>query len=635
MPRYNLSLRKRLFLGSGALAALTVSACLFGMFSTGRIAGSFDNLLDRTIASADFATQAAWHTQIAAGLQGEFLLNRQMESMETLQAELEKAQQSMRNASSLLDTRERQAEVEAIEAQLASLARANQSLAKAYEHRGLTHELGMEGNLRGAVHALEEDLKSNSLDNLTVLMLMARRHEKDFLLRGERKYLDRVDQRLSEFEAATAEQGIDEETRERWNGLWKTYRDSLAALVDAQERVVVYSQQAKDYSAATIAAVNEFRDGLTADVAAARESVAEVRSATASSLVVLLGVSVMFALGMTIWTVRGVVASVRKVSDRAERIAVGDLSGAAIEVKTKDEIGALGTAINTMRDSLADLVRGISDTASEVANMSESIASASQETSHTIREQEAQSNQVAAAVAEMTSSIEEVANNSDEVARGSIEAGEKATEGAEVVGQTVCEMREIADQVKTLSQLVDSLGDKSQQIGQIVEVINDIADQTNLLALNAAIEAARAGEHGRGFAVVADEVRKLADRTTKATAEVSESIASIQRETTQAVEEMNSSTERVTNGVGLAERAGQSLAAITSGSADVSRKIESIAAAARQQSSAAEEISRSVDAIRSATEESAIGAAQSAEAATRLSTKADELRKAVERFTLD
>lgn len=485
------------------------------------------------------------------------------------------------------------------------------------------------------MHALEEDLKSNSLDNLTVLMLMARRHEKDFLLRGERKYLDRVDQRLSEFDAATAEQGIDEETRERWNGLWKTYRDSLAALVDAQERVVEYTQQANEISAATIAALNQFRDALVADVGVARQSVSEVRSATQASLTVLLGASVLLALGLTVWTVRGVVASVRKVSDRAERIAIGDLSGAAIEVKTRDEIGALGNAVNSMRDALADLVRGISDTAAEVANMSESIASASQETSHTIREQEAQSNQVAAAVAEMTSSIEEVANNSDEVARGSIEAGEKASEGAEVVGRTVSEMREIADQVKTLSMLVDSLGDKSQQIGQIVEVINDIADQTNLLALNAAIEAARAGEHGRGFAVVADEVRKLADRTTKATAEVSESIASIQSETAQAVQEMNSSTERVTNGVGLAERAGQSLAAITSGSADVSRKIESIAAAARQQSSAAEEISRSVDAIRSATEESAIGAAQSAEAATRLSTKADELRKAVERFTLD
>ncbi|MFG0291564.1 MAG: methyl-accepting chemotaxis protein [Phycisphaerales bacterium JB050] len=555
--------------------------------------------------------------------------------MESLQKELVEAQESMSLVSNLLDNPARLSQVEAINEQLSSLVTANRSLVQAYEYRGLTHELGMEGKLRTAVHALEEELDGVSFDDLSVLMLMARRHEKDYLLRGDRKYLERVDQRLAEFEAAAAEHGIEDETRGRWGELWHAYRNSLVALADAEDEVKRYTQEANDLSASTIAAVNQFREGLEEDVAEARQSVAEVRSATDSSLVVLLGVSVALALGMTIWTVRGVVTSVRKVSERAERIAVGDLSGEAIVVKTRDEIGALGTAVNSMRDSLAELVRGISDTSTEVASMSESIASASQETSHTIREQEAQSNQVAAAVAEMTSSIEEVANNSDEVARGSVEAGEKAREGAEVVGQTVSEMREIADQVKTLSKLVDSLGDKSQQIGQIVEVINDIADQTNLLALNAAIEAARAGEHGRGFAVVADEVRKLADRTTKATAEVSESIASIQRETTQAVEEMNSSTERVTNGVGLAERAGQSLAAITSGSADVSRKIESIAAAARQQSSAAEEISRSVDAIRSATEESATGAAQSAEAATRLNQKAEELRQAVERFRLE
>ncbi len=635
MPKFNLTLRQRLFAGSGLLAALTVGASLFGLSTSNRIAAAFDDMLDRTVASADLANGAMLHTQSAASQQREFLLHRDLGAIEQMQAELASAKQAMSRISALMQDPARVAEVNQAVKLADSLSEAGANLASAYERRGLTHEQGLEGNLRAAVHALEEDLKASNSDSLSVLMLMARRHEKDYLLRGDRKYLDRVDARLAEFAEATSQMDLDAETRDRWNGHWKTYRDSLASLVDAEEEVAQFTAQANELSQATLSAVASFRDALAHDVATAREGVGETRAAATSALLTLLGVAVAIAVVTTLLTVRGVVKSIRVISQRAESIAEGDLSGDALPVGTSDEIGGLTASVNSMRDSLAELVRGITDTASEVANMSESIASASQETAHTIQEQEAQSNQVAAAVAEMTSSIDEVANRSDDVARGAADAGEKAQSGAEVVGQTVSEMREIADQVTTMSTLVDSLGQQSQQIGEIVEVINDIADQTNLLALNAAIEAARAGEHGRGFAVVADEVRKLADRTTKATAEVSDSIASIQRETKRAVEEMNTSTERVTSGVSLAERAGESLAAITHGSAEVSRMIESIAAAARQQSTAAEEISRSVDVIRSSTEESASGAAQSAEAATRLSSRADELRRAVARFTLN
>ena len=181
---------------------------------------------------------------------------------------------------------------------------------------------------------------------------------------------------------------------------------------------------------------------------------------------------------------------------------------------------------------------------------------------------------------------------------------------------------------------MQELGKRGEQIGQVIEVINDIADQTNLLALNAAIEAARAGEHGRGFAVVADEVRKLADRTTQATEEVAQSITAIQQETDTAVQRMRAGPERVTQGVELAGRAGASLEEIVAGAGDVAGLVQSIAAAAEQQSSASEEVSRNVESITAVASQAAEGAQQSAAASAQLSGKAEQLQQLVGRFTL-
>ena len=634
MARTRLSLRGRLIVGSSCLALLPVASCVFGLLSTQRLSSSFEGLLDKTIAAADLAQEAASSTQHASELRRQFLIERDPALMETLQAEITGAQDAIARIGEIKGDAVA-SDIQAVDASLAQLSEANRELLNAYTVRGLSHKEGMEGTLRAAVHALETDLKEDSLDNLTVLMLMSRRHENDFLLRGDRKYLDRVDLRLAEFEVAAAAYGFEQEKLDRWGGLWKTYRDSLAALVDATESLNNWAQQADEYSESTLAAVDGLRSMLDGEVRGARAAAASVSSSASFGLFLLLGLAVVSAAGVTVWIVRGVVSSVRSVSRRAELIAQGDLTGDPVPVRSSDELGTLAKAVNSMRDSLTELVRGISETASGVSDMSKQIVRSSNETAQNIREQETQANQVSASVTEMTSSIDEVAASSDNVASGAADAGDRARAGAEVVGKTVEEMRQIADQVATMSGLVDSLGQQSQQIGDVVEVINDIADQTNLLALNAAIEAARAGEHGRGFAVVADEVRKLADRTTKATAEVSGSIESIQRETGRAVEEMNSSTERVSAGVGLAEQAGESLEAITSGSTEVSAMVQFIAAAAREQASAAGEISRSIESIRATTEQSSSGATESANAASKLSAQADELLHAVERFTID
>jgi methyl-accepting chemotaxis protein len=250
------------------------------------------------------------------------------------------------------------------------------------------------------------------------------------------------------------------------------------------------------------------------------------------------------------------------------------------------------------------------------------------------QEQTSQAGEVASAVEEMTKTIIENSRNAGSAAETAKRAREAAQAGGKVVSETVVGMRGIAAVVKESAATVTELGKSSDQIGEIISVIDDIADQTNLLALNAAIEAARAGEQGRGFAVVADEVRKLAERTTKATKEIAGMIKKIQADTAGAVRSMEEGTQKVEEGIRLADRAGVSLEEIVAVSQKVTDMMTQIAAASEQQSSASEEISKNVGAISTVTSQTATGTQQIARAAEDLNRMTEKLQELVQRFKL-
>ncbi len=318
-----------------------------------------------------------------------------------------------------------------------------------------------------------------------------------------------------------------------------------------------------------------------------------------------------------------------------ELFAEGNLTASVKAEREGDDIAKLFAGFNQTVGNIKNIILQVKDAVEATASASTQISSSAEEMAAGAQEQSSQTAEVAAAMEEMSRTVVETASNATVSAEASQAASDKANEGSVKLGESKKGMERIVTSTETVGKNITSLASKTEQIGEIAQVIDDIADQTNLLALNAAIEAARAGEHGRGFAVVADEVRKLAENTTKATKEIADTIRGIQAEAKDANISMQEAGEAVEDGLKLNDEVGEVLNAILDNVNNVTSQITQVAAASEEQSATAEQVSTNVEAINNVANESAVGVQQIASASEDLNRLTENLSNLVEQFKLD
>ncbi|MEK1842460.1 MAG: methyl-accepting chemotaxis protein [Pseudomonas sp.] len=350
---------------------------------------------------------------------------------------------------------------------------------------------------------------------------------------------------------------------------------------------------------------------------------------TVTLLVIATGLTLLFAWLLT----NSITKPIANALSAAEAIAEGNLTR-PITVDGEDEAGRLLAAMAKMQEKLRDTLQRISGSATQLASAAEELNSVTDESARGLTQQNNEIEQAATAVNEMTSAVEEVARNAVSTSEASKNATTSAGDGRDLVQETVSAIERMSADVQSTATLIGDLANESRDIGKVLDVIRGLADQTNLLALNAAIEAARAGEAGRGFAVVADEVRALAHRTQQSTSEIERMIGSIQSGTEHAVDSMRNSTERAESTLNIARGAGMSLDTINSAIVEINERNLVIASAAEEQAQVAREVDRNLVNIRDLSVQSATGANQTSAASNELSRLALDLNNMVGRFSL-
>ena len=419
---------------------------------------------------------------------------------------------------------------------------------------------------------------------------------------------------------------------ERYHGLQKSIRDAVAAEQLDEARRLINGPLAEyaDSMMKALAALIKY-NAKGAEQASQRSSA--VFDEAFSLIVVALAMILVALIAIATLLTRSIVLPLADAVAVAERVATGDLTQ-DIQVIGRDEPALLLRALSRMQQSLRDTIRKIAASSDQLASASEELHTVTEDTSRGLHQQSAEIDQAATAVNQMTAAVEEVANNAVSTADASKGADQTTRDGRDQVNQALASIQHLVNDVTDTSGEIEQLASNANEISRVLDVIGAIAGQTNLLALNAAIEAARAGEAGRGFAVVADEVRALAHRTQQSTAEIEQMITGIQSGTERAVTAMHTSQGRANGTLEVAQSAGQALEVIAEAITSINQRNLVIASASEQQAQVAREVDRNLVNIRDLAMQTSAGANQTSAAAQDLSRLAIDLNAMVAQFKI-
>ena len=404
------------------------------------------------------------------------------------------------------------------------------------------------------------------------------------------------------------------------------YQQALELYTSTDNTIIAARKDMTEYGASIL--------GLSDELYKIQLERRDSESATANSMQLITTLLVLlFGITAAVIITRQITVPLRETLAVVDRIAGGDLTQ-NLRVTRRDELGVLQQGIARMGTTLRELISGIRDGVSQIASAAEELSAVTEQTSAGVNSQKIETDQVATAMHEMTATVQEVARNAEDASQAAAAADAEAREGDQVVNQAIDQIERLAVEVGRSTEAMAVLQQESDKIGSVMDVIKAVAEQTNLLALNAAIEAARAGEAGRGFAVVADEVRGLAQRTQKSTEEIQTLVAALQSGTQHVASVMNSSRSLTDSSVTLTRQAGTSLQGITRTVSNIQSMNQQIAAAAEQQSAVAEEISRSIINVRDVSEQTAAASDETAKSSIELARLGNQLQMMVSHFRI-
>ncbi|MGX5913487.1 methyl-accepting chemotaxis protein [Aliidiomarina sp. Khilg15.8] len=610
MSMRNLTIKHRLI-----LSTVMLSLGLVGLF----ILSLYQNAQQESLARAEVLAERLSTSMLTLRREEKSFLMRQepryLDTFETTASSLLQEAEELRQI--LVSHGMRTLLVEQFERNIEDYRDSFESVVAATTRSGLTRDDGLQGQMRELAYVLEDVVTTPEQQ---VRLLTLRRHEKDFIMRQDLTYQERFNQTVDDWRASD---------RNISNAL-QAYQAAFNAYVD-ERKFIGLDEQSGAYGdmreAMTASAENrvELREQISARVQSAAD-----RLRTLFIIAALAILLVVIALNLVISRsiIRPLLAMETKIGEIADE---SDLSR-RMDESGKDELTSVNVSFNRMMNRFEDVIQSLGGASDQLSAASQELSAVSEEVSNIAVDQESQTTMIATAVTEMASAIQEVAGNAQQASQAADEANSEARRGREKIADNVQAMEDLQLSVTGTSERLQTLNERTKEITEVVSVIQNIAEQTNLLALNAAIEAARAGEHGRGFAVVADEVRSLAANTKVSTETIQATTERLLRGAREAMEAMQVSSDQASESAELARQAGESFEGVGNSINTVTDMNIQISTATEEQSSVASDITQNVNGVSDSVREVVTGANQCAQSSQELARLATDLQTQVARF---